>query len=135
MTTEIGLLHGETWRILGYCVMPDHLHLLALNINGSLLDMIRLLKGRTARALRAELSSTLWQRSFHDHMLRRNEDIHATLLYLLENPVRAGLVSDWSQYPWCGSLQWPEIDPEFFAVNPKDVLWNEVFGYPEECED
>jgi REP element-mobilizing transposase RayT len=128
VTTEIGHLHGENWRILGYCVMPDHVHLLAFNIQGSLLDLMRLFKGRTAKGLRGEVTGTLWQRGFHDHLLRRNEDISRTLLYMFENPVRAGLVEAWTQFSWCGSFQWPEIDPEFFSVRPEDVHWNEVFG-------
>jgi REP element-mobilizing transposase RayT len=125
--SEIQRLHGDEWRILGFCVMPDHMHLLALNVEGSLLDLMRLLKGRIASRLRGEVASPLWQRSFHDHLLRRNEDINRTLLYMLENPVRANLVAEWVRYPWCGSFQWPEIDAGFFAVRPQDVMWNEVF--------
>jgi hypothetical protein len=132
VTTEIGRLHGEKWRVLGFCVMPDHIHLLVFNINGSLLDLMRLFKGRTSNGLRGDIAGTLWQRGFHDHLLRRNEEIHQTLLYMFENPVRAGLAAEWTQYPWCGSFQWPEIDPEFFSVRPQDVLWNEVFGFPTE---
>jgi putative transposase len=135
IVSEIGRLHGEAWRILGYCVMPDHLHLLAFNINASLLDLMRLLKGRAAKKLRAFSPSPLWQRSFHDHLLRRNEDIYQTLLYMFENPVRAGLATDWTRYPWSGSFQWPEIEPEFFNVRPQDVLWNEVFAIPEDVDD
>ena len=47
---------------------------------------------------------------------------------MFENPVRAGLIEAWNQYPWCGSFQWPDIDPGFFAVKPEDVHWSEVFG-------
>ncbi|MCG6949865.1 MAG: transposase [Acidobacteria bacterium] len=126
-TTEINQLHGETWSVLGFCVMPDHVHLLVLNVDGSLLDFMRVFKGRTAKRIRPDVPGTLWQRSFHDHLLRRKEDINRTLQYMLENPVRAGLVEEWARYPWCGSCQWPEIDPDFFSVRPEDVLWTEVF--------
>ena len=115
--------------------MPNHIHLLVFNVNGSLLDFMRLLKGRIANRLRADVPGTVWQRSFHDHMLRRNEDINRTLQYMLENPVRAGIVGDWTQYPWCGSCQWPEIDPGFFSVRSEDVLWNEVFQFVSDTED
>jgi REP element-mobilizing transposase RayT len=129
VTAELGRLHGDTWRILGFCVMPDHIHLLVLNINGSLVDLVRLLKGRIAKQLRGDVAGPVWQRSFHDHLLRRNEDINRTLQYMFENPVRAGLVDQWTDYRWSGSMQWPDIDPEFFSINPKDFLWNEVFRY------
>jgi putative transposase len=126
VTAQISRLHGEAWRVLGYVVMPDHLHLLVLNLSGSLLEFMRLLKGRTATALRGNVPSSPWQRSFHDHVLRRHEDISGSLRYLLENPVRAGLAQDFTEYRWCGSFQWPEISPDFFAVHPSDVLWAEI---------
>ena len=108
--------------------MPNHVHLLVLNVGGSLIDFMRLFKGRSSKSLRQHVEGPLWQRSFHDHILRRNEDISGVLRYLLENPVRAGLTNDWTTYPWCGSLEWPDIDPEFFAINPSDVMWGEVFA-------
>ena len=135
VTEEIQKLHRDTWRILGYCVMPNHVHLLALNVDGSLLDLMKRFKGRTSTLLRGHVESPVWQRSFHDHILRRNEDINRTIRYLLENPVRAGLVSEWAQYRWCGSMMWPEIDAEFFAVNPSDVIWSEVFALTESQGD
>ncbi len=134
MIEEITNLHGPSWRILGYCVMPNHIHLLAFNVDGSLLDLMIRLKGRSAARLRGRVESPLWQRSFHDHIIRRNEDINRTIRYLLENPVRAGLVSDWTEYRWCGSMEWPMIDNEFFAINPSQVIWSEVFASTE-CQD
>lgn len=134
VVSEIRRVHSEAWRVLGYCVMPDHVHLLVLNLNSSLFDLMRIFKGRTATGLRGRVEGALWQRSFYDHLLRRNEDIVATLRYLFENPVRAGLVSEWTQYPWSGSMQWPKIGPEFFAANPADVLWGEILGPVREGE-
>ena len=115
--------------------MPNHVHLLALNVEGSLLDLMKRLKGRLSTRLRSRVETPVWQRSFHDHLLRRNEDVNRTILYLLENPVRAGLVNKWSQYPWSGSVEWPNIDYEFFAVNPSDVIWSDVFARNEETVD
>jgi REP element-mobilizing transposase RayT len=127
VTEEIRRLHGDCWRMLGFCVMPDHVHLLVLNVERSLVDLMKLLKGRTSSRLRGLVNGPVWQRSFHDHILRRNEDINRTLLYLLENPVRAGLAARWTEYEWCGSLVWPDVEPGFFETNPADVLWSEVF--------
>jgi len=124
--SEISRLHNDDSRVLGFCIMPDHVHLLVLNLKASLLDFMRVLKGRTAHLLRGHGAYAVWQGSFHDHLLRRNEDISGTLRYLLDNPVRAGLVDCWTDYPWCGSPQWPEIDHGFFAVKPANILWAEV---------
>lgn len=135
VTEEIRHLHSNSWQILGFCVMPNHIHLLVLNVDGSLLDLMKCLKGRVSARLRGNVEPPVWQRSFHDHILRRNEDINRTIYYLLQNPVRAGIVDDWTQFPWCGSLRWPDINADFFAANPSDVIWSEVFALDEETEN
>ena len=45
-----------------------------------------------------------WQASYYDHVVRRDEDIEAVRDYVLENPVRAGLVENAEDYPCSGSL-------------------------------
>lgn len=123
---EIRRLHGNMWRILGYCVMPDHVHLMALNLDGKPSDLVRLFKGRTSMVFRGLCPAPLWQRSYHDHLLRRNEDIVGVMRYMMENPVRAGLQAHWMKYPWCGSMQWPEMSSAFFETRASDVLWSEI---------
>jgi len=44
----------------------------------------------------------LWQRYFYDHVLRNEEDLKNVALYVLENPVRKGMVENWQDYPYCG---------------------------------
>lgn len=45
-----------------------------------------------------------WQKGFFDHVLRCSESYSQKWQYMLENPVRAGLVSEWSQWPWQGEV-------------------------------
>ncbi len=42
----------------------------------------------------------LWQRSSYDRVIRYNKSIEAAVFYVLNNPVRKGLVEDWQQYPY-----------------------------------
>ena len=44
----------------------------------------------------------LWQRYGHEHVLRSEEDTLAVAKYILENPVRRGLVSAPDQYQFSG---------------------------------
>ena len=46
------------------------------------------------------LGARLWQTGFHDHALRREEDLAATARYLIANPLRAGLVQRVGDYPF-----------------------------------
>jgi len=81
--------------VLGYVVMPDHVHLLmVLRGRHTLQTIIRVWKGFTARqiASRKGLSRPIWQPGYHDHMIRDDKDLQNCLDYLHDNPVRKGLV-------------------------------------------
>jgi REP-associated tyrosine transposase len=88
-----------------YCFMPDHLHLLINpSEDTSIVDFLRDFKGRSTRlAWQHGRQGKIWQDRFYDHLLRKDEDIETVVQYILDNPVRAGIVSDWSAYPFCGS--------------------------------
>ena len=49
-------------------------------------------------------NKNLWHISYYDHILRKEEAIESVGLYILENPVRKGLVSDFSEYPFSRSF-------------------------------
>ncbi|MEZ4270808.1 MAG: transposase [Myxococcota bacterium] len=88
--------------VLAWCVMPDHVHLLVVDVD--VLALVRLLKGRIVPIARQlEPTRRLWQRSFHDHALRKQEKAEHVARYILENPDRAGLVDN-GVYPWRGEL-------------------------------
>jgi REP-associated tyrosine transposase len=90
-----------------WCVMPDHLHALVAPKNeGNVVDWVRRFKGRVAAAARQQGLRNLWQRSFHDHILRAEEAVADGVSYILANPVRAGFVEDWREWPHHGSLTW-----------------------------
>ncbi len=92
--------------------MPDHIHLL-ICVNGEV-DVVRFMqafKGKTTNlSWRYGLSGQLWQRSFHDHVLRESEDEDEHLRYILANPVRAGFVETWNDYPFSGSFAYDLAD-------------------------
>jgi hypothetical protein len=44
----------------------------------------------------------LWQPSYHDHIVRGDDDLEATIDYILGNPVVAGLAEDAYAYPFTG---------------------------------
>ena len=89
-----------------WCIMPDHVHLLLQDRN--VIDFVRLFKGKLVpKAAVLKQDKRLWQRSFHDHGLRKDEDLQQTAAYIWGNPVRSGLVADAAEYDWSGSLVWP----------------------------
>ncbi len=105
---EFARVEDEASRItFAWVVMPDHVHwLLQLRCDALLSDVVRRFKGRSARRVNACLgrSGKLWQRGFHDHALRRDDDVRTTARYLINNPVRAGLVEHAGQYPYWDTI-------------------------------
>lgn len=86
---------------LAWVVMPDHLHWLLTLEEGSLGKLMQRVKSRSAIAINAALhrADRLWQKGYHDHALRTEEDLPAVARYVVANPLRAGLVSSLRDYP------------------------------------
>ena len=111
------LLHTSTRSHLScpaYVLMPDHMHLVWLGLRD---DSDQLLAIEFFRHhLGPELSPAGWQRQAHDHVLndqKRNHDALAnTVKYIFENPVRAGLVRSFAEYPYLGCCVpgYPDLD-------------------------
>ncbi len=100
-----------------YCLMPDHAHFLVMGI-GADADQRPAL-----RMLRRQWTSLLphgmaLQRQSYDHVLREKERargaFESVAHYILENPVRAGLVAEYAAWPYAGSLV-----PGFHSLNPR----------------
>jgi len=80
--------------------MPDHLHWLIRDA-ATMSLVVGQLKSSTTRALwKLGHPGRLWQRSFWDHVVRREESLEAIARYIVNNPVRKGLVRDAREYPW-----------------------------------
>lgn len=86
--------------------MPDHLHLLLKGEEKSdLVRMVKQFKQLTGYYFKRGAGKRLWQKSYYDHVLRKEEDVRGVIRYILENPVRKGLVSQPEEYLFCGSLE------------------------------
>ncbi len=96
-----------------YCFMPDHLHIILIGKeeNSNLWKAISYFKQITGYWL-AKNKLGKWQKDFYDHIIRKHEDLVAQVKYVLDNPVRKGLVDNWQDYPYKGSI----------GINLEDVL-------------
>lgn len=91
---------------LAWVLMPDHLHWLVRLQSGTLGAHVRRLKSRSAIAVNSLSNSSgrLWQKGFHDHALRREEDTQTVARYVVANPLRAGLVERLADYPFWNAI-------------------------------
>ena len=83
-------------QTLAFVVMPDHLHWLMSLGSISSLDQV---VGGVKSVVAHKAGRRIWQKGFHDHALRREEDLAKVAEYIILNPVRAGLVDRPEDYP------------------------------------
>jgi putative transposase len=90
-----------------YVLMPDHLHAFVVidDERLKLSSWIKSLKNTLSKVLRIQdIPSPHWQKGFFDHILRSEESYSEKWNYVRNNPVRAGLVKRWSQWPFLGEI-------------------------------
>ena len=98
-TVHSGSLNGYA-PLHAVALMPDHVHLLVQVRELNLVVAISRWKSFTTKLYR-DLGGQghLWQRSFYDHGIRAGEDLHATAMYIAQNPHRAGM-ADRARFTW-----------------------------------
>lgn len=88
---------------LCYVVMPDHIHwLMQVQADSDLSTIVQRVKSLATKNLRNALvvdDIPVWQPSFFDRALRRDEDIQVVARYIVANPLRAGLANSLREYP------------------------------------
>ena len=94
--------------------MPDHVHFFCRPELGptKLSESIGAWKSWTSRKINASggprsatAATALWQREFFDHVLRSNESYSEKWNYVLDNAVRAGLVSTAQEWKYAGEIE------------------------------
>jgi REP element-mobilizing transposase RayT len=110
---EIHALDGERYRLIAYCIMSNHAHLaidtaenpvtpthMGVTAPYPLTDTLKRLKGRTARYCNQALgrSGSFWHHESYDHVIRNQREYDRIIWYILNNPVKAGLVEKWEDW-------------------------------------
>ena len=98
---------GRRYRLLGWCVMPNHVHVL-IQPSASLAKIVQSWKsytGRWALARNAELGlgvpgEALWMRDYWDRYVRNQQHLEVVSEYIHRNPVAAGLCRSPQDWKW-----------------------------------
>ncbi|QEH37736.1 Transposase IS200 like protein [Aquisphaera giovannonii] len=96
------------FRLLGYCLMTNHFHLLLKPEPGRSISRIlqSITVAHTWRYHRRHRSSGhVWQGRFRGPVVQDGDHLLTVLRYIEANPLRAGMVSDPADYPWSSFLQ------------------------------
>lgn len=76
--------------------MPDHLHMPATFGKQSGMEALI----RNWKRYLTNHTGIRWQRDFFDHRLRDDENFTEKANYILNNPIRAGLVARFEDWPY-----------------------------------
>lgn len=90
-------LDGQRYRLIAWCVMPNHVHVVARLLPGvTLSEVMHSLKSFSAKRVNAILKrgGALWQREYYDRLIRDSDELQRATSYVARNPERAGL-KDW----------------------------------------
>src|SRR5580693_1315013 len=105
MAAALRFREGTHYRLLAWCVMPNHVHVLARLFPGrELARVVKAWKNFSAKATNHALGrkGRFWQREYYDRMIRNENELDRAIRYVLENPAKAGL-KNWT---WVWSAGW-----------------------------
>ena len=98
---------AQRYRLLAWCVMPNHVHVLAGMMEGwTLSKMVHSWKSFTAHEINLLLnrSGTVWYPDYYDRFIRDENHFAAAVNYIERNPVKARLAGE--KEDWRGSSAW-----------------------------
>lgn len=99
------------WSVIAYCIMPNHIHLIVKDVQPVLHIALKSVKQFTAMRANRLLDRTgkFWHRESYDRVIRNDRELRNRILYTLNNPVKAGLVESWEDWPhtYCDEAYWP----------------------------
>lgn len=99
---------GLRYRLLDWCVMPNHVHVLISTMEGARLgDIVRTWKTYSARLINESTGRTgpIWERDYHDRYIRDESHFHSARSYIRCNPVKAGLCVNPQDWPWSSAAK------------------------------
>ncbi len=102
-----GWRKANHWIVGRYVIMPDHLHFFCAPIKVPITPFkqwMEFWRAGVTRSWPRPKEKPVWQKDFFDRQLRRGESYRQKWLYVSANPVRAGLVVRWEDWPYQGEL-------------------------------
>ena len=121
VANSLNHLNGKAYDLHAFCIMCNHVHSLftpfldeqsLIEVPGgpprfesedpTLGAIMKSLKGYTAREANRVLGrrGQFWEPESYDHEVRNAQEFFRIRRYILNNPVKAGLVTDWRDWRW-----------------------------------
>ena len=95
--------HGKKYNVISWCIMPNHVHvLIEVMKNISLSSILHSWRSFSSNEINKVLnrSGRLWMPEYFDRFIRDNDHFNNVVDYIHNNPVKAGLVKEATDYKW-----------------------------------
>jgi len=105
MAAALRFKEGMHYRLLAWCIMPNHVHVVVRLFPGQeLAKVVKAWKNFSAKSANHALGrkGRFWRREYYDRLIRNRDELTRAIGYVLENPVKAGL-KNWT---WVWSAGW-----------------------------
>lgn len=93
---------GEDYKLICYTIMPNHIHLVfeLLPGNKGISKIMQSIKRISAKKsnLFLDREGPFWQDESFDRWIRDEKELYFVIRYVLLNPVKAGLISEWHEW-------------------------------------
>jgi putative transposase len=108
------------WRILTYCLMTNHYHLLVQTPEANLCAGMRQLNGVYAQGFNRRHARVghLFQGRYSARLVKADEHLWAAVGYVVRNPVRAGLCAAPEEWRWSSHRAMLGLEPVCFVDAP-----------------
>ena len=103
------VIRRHHWECHAFCLMGTHYHLVVETTTEQLSAGMQYLNGVYAQRFnrRHQRDGHVFGARFASWIPRDDQHYERTIEYVLTNPVRAGLVADWTEWPWSGARGMP----------------------------
>ena len=101
---------GTEYRLITFCIMPNHVHMVVDNVRqrqikgrhglSLTLQALKRYTGKAANRILNLQGKQFWHRESYDHVVRGQSELSRIIRYVINNPVKAGLVTDWVDWKW-----------------------------------
>jgi REP element-mobilizing transposase RayT len=103
---------ANEYDLFAYCLMSNHVHIVFEHLDKNSIEastkeytvtkILQEMKRYTAQKCNKVLgrNGAFWQSESYDRVIRDAEELENTVAYTLNNPVKAGLVKHWKDWPY-----------------------------------
>jgi putative transposase len=123
----------QRWRVLSYCLMSNHLHLLVQTPVPNLSEGMRLLSGTYTRMYNDArgVPGHVFQGRFKNQLVQSDEHLRTAFAYIAFNPVKPGLCGDPADWEWSAHRELAGMAP---VGSPRIVAADALDSFAEEPE-